>query len=788
MDHLILPSNPAGFRFEVPILSMTNYDGGDFLTYPNRQGWGPFTVAEWQAIFDDPPDDFLAFLQRWLYFGLIHVRLCPIDVKTVFLSHKRDQSGLPILTTQLLPAIALQAVERTSGNDDHGVFALRLCYNIHSNLQGEWGHRRNDPESLQSVESLYAFIMAEGPSDPRHPDHVLANMVLHDFGNITTHWSPSGPNEIMNQSLNFHPDTSRPYMWMALRQRGWCPSDIMPMTKLFTVSALIFIANLTPSPVGEEHRMINISNKEGYKPSSQRLCNELSCSPRQLSDDIYKTKHVDGCPGCDDIIADPTTSLNRGRIPLIVSIDPGDDSAYVEFVDAKSDMSYIAISHVWSDGLGNVERNALPRCQLLHLSSLIRNLPGKAADTVLFWLDTLCVPPDAADQKEAQDTALKMMRQVYENSTAVLVLDSWLMSTTCFQMSDTELLVRIFNAAWNRRLWTYQEGALAKAIFFLFRDDICDLDLTFRRCKASLDITTSTTIWPSLAAKYDSLRGFRMISSDREEALPAVMTAVAFRSTSQASDETLCLAALLNLDMEPILREKDVLSRMELFWAMMDSVPLNILCYMGDTIDKPGLRWAPRTLLLSASNIMQHTGEYFQLPGNYQHLPHGKPSSRGLRVQLRGRVFDVSDTTLTSYFYLIEEMGRCQRVVFHCKRKVWQYSEAVISDTGVGRREVRNSINPKQAFGATKVALLSFMGVESMMEDVGILVAIVEESEGIIYGRKLGSVVCRDESTRIGDFEGLGPGMTARVRNRGTDFLYGAYVEKKYDRQLWCIE
>ncbi|KAJ9295337.1 hypothetical protein DTO271G3_6160 [Paecilomyces variotii] len=786
MDHLILPRNPAGFRFEVPVLSTTNYDGGDFLTYPNRQGWGPFTVAEWQAIFDNPPDDFLAFLQRWLYFGFIHVRLCPIDIKTMFLSHKRDKSGLPILTTRLLPEIALKAIEMGSENNPHGVFALRLSNIIHLSLKGEWGYRRNDPESLQSVESLYTFIETEGPPDPRHPDQVLANMVLYDFGNIFTHWSPWGPKENSSQLTDLRADYSRPYMWMALRQRGWCPSDIMPMTRHFTVSGLIFIANLTPSAVGEEHHMINISDNKGYRPPSQRLCNELSCSHRQLSDDIYKTKHVDGCPGCDDIIADPTRSLNRGKIPLIVSIDSGDDSAYVDFVDAESHMSYIAISHVWSDGLGNVERNALPRCQLLHLSSLIRNLPGKAADTDLFWLDTLCVPPDAADQKEAQDTALKMMRKVYENSTSVLVLDSWLMSTNCSQMSDTELLMRIFNAAWNRRLWTCQEGALAKAIFFLFKDDICDLDLTFRRCKASLDITTSATIWPSLAAKYDSLRGFRMVSSDREEALPAVMTAVAFRSTSQASDETLCLAALLNLDMEPILRENDVLSRMELFWAMMDSIPLNILWYMGDTIDKPGLRWAPRTLLLSPSNIPQNTGDYFQLPSNFQDLPQARPSPRGLRVHLRGLAFDVSDTTLASCFYLIGEMGRCQFVI--CQRKVSQYSEVVILGDGVTRQEMKNSINPKRAFGATKVALLSFMRVESITDDIGILVAIVEESKGTIYGRNLGHVVCRDASTRIGRFKGLCPGMTSRQRHRGTDVLYGAYVEKKYDRQLWCIE
>jgi hypothetical protein len=85
----------------------------------------------------------------------------------------------------------------------------------------------------------------------------------------------------------------------------------------------------------------------------------------------------------------------------------------IEVVDAAlTSEPYIAISHVWSDGLRNPRINALPRCQILRLRDLVANLPrmraantDETADTnvqdnisvpqrqhLLIWIDTLCVP------------------------------------------------------------------------------------------------------------------------------------------------------------------------------------------------------------------------------------------------------------------------------------------------------------------------------------------------------------------------------------------------------------
>jgi hypothetical protein len=105
---------------------------------------------------------------------------------------------------------------------------------------------------------------------------------------------------------------------------------------------------------------------------------------------------------------------------------------------------------------------------MLRLSELIRGLPGCTLNSALFWIDTIACPPDAAGQNEAQDLAISMMRQTYEDACAVLVLDSWLQSLAIKGLSDTEILLRIVCSAWNSRPWTLQEGALANTLFFQF--------------------------------------------------------------------------------------------------------------------------------------------------------------------------------------------------------------------------------------------------------------------------------------------------------------------------------
>lgn len=58
------------------------------------------------------------------------------------------------------------------------------------------------------------------------------------------------------------------------------------------------------------------------------------------------------------------------------------------------------------------------------------------------------------------------MRSTYQNASAVLVLDTKLENLKLTSRSPLEVCAYVFTASWNWRLWTFQEGALPKELWF----------------------------------------------------------------------------------------------------------------------------------------------------------------------------------------------------------------------------------------------------------------------------------------------------------------------------------
>jgi hypothetical protein len=64
--------------------------------------------------------------------------------------------------------------------------------------------------------------------------------------------------------------------------------------------------------------------------------------------------------------------------------------------------------------------------------------------------------------------AVKKLGLVYERAEHVLVLDASLMSYNFRNLDVAEQIVRVFTSSWTRRLWTLQEGAIARSLYFQF--------------------------------------------------------------------------------------------------------------------------------------------------------------------------------------------------------------------------------------------------------------------------------------------------------------------------------
>jgi hypothetical protein len=99
--------------------------------------------------------------------------------------------------------------------------------------------------------------------------------------------------------------------------------------------------------------------------------------------------------------------LEGDKIPLLRLVG-GLQDMRVKLVESTRNSKYVAISHVWADGLGNPYTNSLHRCKLLALRELVAevakesNLEQDSGNTEvpLIWLDTLCCPAKDGDGKK----------------------------------------------------------------------------------------------------------------------------------------------------------------------------------------------------------------------------------------------------------------------------------------------------------------------------------------------------------------------------------------------------
>jgi hypothetical protein len=192
--------------------------------------------------------------------------------------------------------------------------------------------------------------------------------------------------------------------------------------------------------------------------------------------------------------------LEADEIP-VVSIDytEGKSKFVVSAVSKTDSQSYIAVSHVWVDGMGGTPAQGLLRCQAQSLHTLIVQAPGSIGAGQRFWLDTLCIP---RTPQEAYDLAMVGIRDVYSCASTTLVVDRLI--RTCPIQASTEIIyAHIYMSAWMQRMWTYEEAVLSRKLVFVLKDDTFH---TFS-CK-SLPSTPRaiSTVGRTLAAQLYRLR------------------------------------------------------------------------------------------------------------------------------------------------------------------------------------------------------------------------------------------------------------------------------------------
>ena len=621
MDHIARPSRPENDPIQVPCLGTEEYDGRPFLTYPERRGISSSDLLMCDISVRSP--QMVGFVQTWLFFGLLSAVL----ERTVTIAEytRTDSSGnLLINTTGLAddlgtwvdllksrPQQSLLDIERRISEYFYMAFRVLAALERMTEVEPSPGsyHLKEEKDRAEdfhgilppTVDLSIRLLIDTISSAPRLPGRILLDLPFQ--------WNSNG---LLRNNL---------------RDAGYCPHMIAQLRL-----PLLCYASLTKA--------------KGRSVDHKRFCTVRECVANNVGS-FRLPEHVERACNCAMVSADMSEVLRivqKGGTPLIGhSLDR---NGRLRVIEGTASRPYTAISHVFADGLGNTEANALPLCQVEKIRKTVQTLPkhtvledtfGRGLSALIgqiipgsvdpqpFWIDTLCVPVESVS-KTARRMAISGMQKVYQDAANVLVLDRGLQQTDG-EASATELLFRIISSAWCSRLWTLQEANLAYQMHFvlrgrirdgfsLIREHLQETDFGEHKCLAMLDMIQ----WmPHFERSSDAKR------------MKVLFTALQYRVTSWKGDEAICTAVLIGQDPSPLLDPAVAPEdRFELLVSQLQEVPADIIFLKGPKLTTPGLRWSPSSLMVPDSD------RFVPLSGDKV----GIPCAQGLQVTFPGILID----------------------------------------------------------------------------------------------------------------------------------------------------
>ena len=278
----------------------------------------------------------------------------------------------------------------------------------------------------------------------------------------------------------------------SMMAQGWCQSQMHRICSSYNWSIAHYISHITRREAGSD---------------AHNRCSTKLCQAYNSSQDGYVTAHTEQSCRCSFLTA-PTDKIIQiiqdGGVPLVSIRKRRYGGLRIKIQAATAPNQYIAISHVWSGGLGNPQANFLPQCQLQRLMERLSSLPedrdmgiydykrrdcwyistayldklgspGKQK-VPLFWIDTLCIPV-GPQYTNLRIRAINMMNLVYASARSVLVLDSELQHLSLKHMRPSETFVRLVYSSWMGRCWTLQEGAIGLVCHVQFADGVIKFEV-----------------------------------------------------------------------------------------------------------------------------------------------------------------------------------------------------------------------------------------------------------------------------------------------------------------------
>jgi hypothetical protein len=578
MEHLFDKEDLEVLGSEIPAIAWLGfdhdstkvYDVVSFENYAILRGWNRRELEQIAVgSLSRPSIEVLPMLQSWCTFGFLEAAL-----QQHFRSSDFIMSETQFTTHSLRSYLEDRAKELRSKPDDELLpFLSNLAHTQHTVYR--WAVKL-ELKAIKTSEDLKLEEIA-----PVIRVCTLVGEMLRNFERISSakcsSWlEKEGPGWCYS-STNQHILTER------LTKKGWCPSTFGFLLR-YSHSAIEVASLIRPSDL---------------QSGRHQGCTEEACTAYTVVAATYQTAHVDQQCHCQFIAApfDLLASyLSRGAIPVLnfdAILGETTDSHIVSLEESHDRVT--VFSHVWSDGLGSYAENGLPGCQVRRLRTMVACLNSSqgSGQPSLAWIDSMCIPK----QEELRSSAIRSMASIYRNAYQTIVIDSSLLNYNPYRRPLQELAIRILSSTWMKRLWTLQEGALAKRLYFFLEDGESVFSASWL-----LKLAESNAHCLITAQLGRTLLQMCVGSSFKTMSLAATLHMIPFRSCSRLDDETLALAPFMGLDVTNLLKARGD-ERTVLFWKLLRQVPPATPFLPGQKLGIPGFRWALKSFVTEITTV-----------------------------------------------------------------------------------------------------------------------------------------------------------------------------------------
>ncbi|KAJ5618216.1 hypothetical protein N7528_006859 [Penicillium herquei] len=543
MDHLVSLFGPTEREalFQIPYVAQ-EFDQEEFMGYGRRRGFGH--VSELLQLCEEDERSFTSLIQTWLYFGLLWEVFGPSCRSEDFI--ELSQTGNFISTKRLVGYceewLSGPSHREAEKSLDSLEFATSLIDRLDEELQGT---RLSEASfvifSIKILIDTLAVVMNTGISYTRNLEYSKTVIRKPAVSQFLVHY---------------------------LLDRGWCPARLAHSSFWLHSDSLYLLTALEPSVlIGENHQN----------------CSRGSCRVDNLSD--YSPQHTASCTRNECLLLHtPSQKLlsicRTEQVPILSCNVTSSGVSEIDVIPSSQCPSFVAISHVWSDGLGNDEANAVYKCQITELANQVYRRQS--------FLD------DEFDESERPDMPADGDQTVFfgltQSAGAVLVRDNILRDLSLpYDMPPLHLAIRMHWMKWLTRCWTLAE-CLDRLLEYLSHNKplLCDP----RTPPAYHDIASS-------AIQSDLLSIFEIFdfAKQGESNFSSTWNSILHRSTSKIQDVPGILSIVNAISIRDIVQLPQE-QRLRAVINTFRKIPAALLFNTGQKCqDEAKNRWVPSQVL-----------------------------------------------------------------------------------------------------------------------------------------------------------------------------------------------